>query len=93
MSQNFECSKKYPLHLLKKLSHVKGHLVRKHPEHVSYVGDAVAHTKLVTQDLEAQMVTVKSKIEEEKQKAEEFQRKNKQLAAQARGTAIYFYQN
>ena len=39
------------------------------------------------------MVTVKSKIEEEKQKAEELQRKNKQLAAQARGTAIYFYQN
>ena len=39
------------------------------------------------------MVTVKSKIEEEKQKAEELQRKNEQLAAQARGTAIYFYQN
>lgn len=49
----------------------------------------MAHTKLVTQDLEAQMVTVKSKIEEEKQKAEELQRKNEQLAAQARVTAIF----
>ena len=36
------------------------------------------------------MVTVKSKIEEEKQKAEELQRKNEQLAAQARVTAILF---
>ena len=50
----------------------------------------MAHTKLVTQDLEAQMVTVKSKIEEEKQKAEELQRKNEQLAAQAKVTAILF---
>ena len=32
-------------------SYLQGHLVRKHPEHVTYIGDAVAHTKIVTQKL------------------------------------------
>ena len=27
-------------------TYLQGHLVRRHPEHVHYIGDAVAHTKV-----------------------------------------------
>lgn len=28
-------------------TYLQGHLVRRHPEHVHYIGDAVAHTKVL----------------------------------------------
>lgn len=63
-------------------TYLQGHLVRKHPEHVSYIGDAVAHTKLVTQKLESQLVTVEDKIELEKHRNEELMKKNDAIQKQ-----------
>ena len=65
-------------------TYLQGHLVRKHPEHVSYIGDAVAHTKLVTQKLETQLVTVEDKIELEKHRNEELMKKNEEIQKQTK---------
>merc|ERR1719238_1345662 len=54
-------------------------MVRRHPEHVSFLGDAVAHTKLVTQKLEAQVVAQEDKIELEKRRNVERAEKSEQL--------------
>jgi hypothetical protein len=56
-------------------TYLQGHLVRRHPEHVSYIGDAVAHTKMITQNLESQLVTVEDKIELEKRRNEDLMKK------------------
>ena len=52
-------------------TYLQSHLHRRHPEHTSYIGDAILHTKAITEDVEKKLGNVEQKIEEEKRSNEE----------------------
>jgi len=69
-------------------TYLQGHLVRRHPEHVHYIGDAVAHTKLVTQQLEGKLLTMGDRMEQEKELNTKLQEENRRLQEQQKRDLI-----
>lgn len=69
-------------------TYLQGHLVRRHPEHVHYIGDAVAHTKLVTQQLEGKLLTMGDRMEQEKELNAKLQEENRRLQEQQKRELI-----
>lgn len=69
-------------------TYLQGHLVRRHPEHVHYIGDAVAHTKLVTQQLEGKLLTMGDRMEQEKELNAKLQDENRRLQEQQKRELI-----
>ena len=51
---------------------------RKHQDHTTYIGDAILHTKAVTQNLEEKLITVQDRIELEKRRNEDLIKKNQE---------------
>jgi hypothetical protein len=52
-------------------TYLQSHLHRRHPEHSSYIGDAILHTKAITEGVEKKLGNVEMKIEEEKKQNQE----------------------
>ena len=60
---------------IKKSDPLQSHMHRKHQEHTTYIGDAILHTKAITQNVQEKLISVQDQIELEKRRNEELQAK------------------
>jgi len=64
-------------------TYLQSHMHRKHQEHSTYIGDAILHTKAITQNVQDKLITVQDQIELEKRRNHELEEKRQLEAKRA----------